>query len=365
MSEFQGEKTEQPTQKRVEESIRKGQFPRSAEVQTVLVLLAGVLAVTFTGSETWRLLTLSFTGTLGHLGEFPLAADNLQVYAIRSALYVGQCVWPMVVAAMLGGLLAGGLQTRFRTASEALSVNWERVNPLAGFKRIFSAQSAVPTLLALLKLTFIIFLSYGQVQAILRDPIFYSAVSPARVGQFLAQTATGVIFRVAGALIVIAAADYGYQFYKNSRDMMMTKQEVKEETKNSEGNPQVKARMRRNRQRITQRKMFLDVPKADVIVTNPTHLAIALRYDRKTMRAPKILAKGSRLNALRIREIAKQHQVPILENKPLARVMFKYGKVGGEIPAQLYAAVAEILAWVYRVNRYRYYTEQNQTYVGN
>jgi flagellar biosynthetic protein FlhB len=111
--------------------------------------------------------------------------------------------------------------------------------------------------------------------------------------------------------------------------------------------------------------MLLDVPKADVIVTNPTHLAIALRYDRKTMKAPRILAKGSRLNALRIRELAKQHQVPILENKPLARVMFKYGKVGGEIPAQLYAAVAEILAWVYRVNRYRYYTEQNQTYVGN
>jgi flagellar biosynthetic protein FlhB len=106
--------------------------------------------------------------------------------------------------------------------------------------------------------------------------------------------------------------------------------------------------------------MLRDVPKADVVVTNPTHLAIALRYDRKTMKAPKIVAKGSRLNALRIREIAVQHQVPIIENKPLARMMFKYGKVGGEIPAQLYAAVAEVLAWVYRVNRYRYYAEQNQ-----
>ena len=107
--------------------------------------------------------------------------------------------------------------------------------------------------------------------------------------------------------------------------------------------------------------MLLDVPKADVVVTNPTHLAIALRYDRKSMKAPKIIAKGSRLNAQRIREIAQKHQVPILENKPLARLMFKYGKVGGEIPAQLYAAVAEILAWVYRINRYRYYTEQNQS----
>lgn len=138
----------------------------------------------------------------------------------------------------------------------------------------------------------------------------------------------------------------------------MTREEVKEEMKNSEGNPQVKARQRRRRR--TQRQMLQDVPKADVVVTNPTHLAIALRYDRKTMKAPKIVAKGSRLNAQRIKEIAAQHQVPIIENKPLARLMFKYGRVGTEIPAQLYGAVAEILAWAYRVNRYRYYAEQNQ-----
>jgi flagellar biosynthetic protein FlhB len=130
---------------------------------------------------------------------------------------------------------------------------------------------------------------------------------------------------------------------------------------NSEANPQVKSRQRRRRQRHTHRKMLLDVPTADVVVTNPTHIAIALRYDRKTMSAPKIIAKGTRLNAQRIREIARQHQVPILENKPLARMMFKYGRLGGEVPAQLYAAVAEILAWVYRVNRFRYYSEENHT----
>jgi flagellar biosynthetic protein FlhB len=359
MSEFYGEKTEQPTQRRVEEAIQKGQFPRSAEVQTVMVLMAAMLALTFTGQESWRLMTSSFTGTLGHLYQFPLALDNLQSYAIHSSLFLGQCVWPIILAAMLGGLLAGGLQTRFRTASEALSVNWERVNPMAGFKRIFSTQAAIPTAVSMLKLAVIIGLTYTQIKSVLGDPIFSSTVSAERVGQFLVHTASGIIYRVAAALMVIAAGDYGYQFYKNSRDMMMTKEEVKEESKSTEGNPQVKARMRRKRQRITQRKMFLDVPKADVIVTNPTHLAIALRYDRKTMRAPRILAKGSRLNAQRIREIAKQHQVPIIENKPLARIMFKYGRVGGEIPAQLYAAVAEILAWVYRVNRYRYYTEQN------
>jgi flagellar biosynthetic protein FlhB len=141
--------------------------------------------------------------------------------------------------------------------------------------------------------------------------------------------------------------------------MMMSKEEVKEESKSSEGNPEVKAQQKRKRMQLAKRKMFLDVPKADVILVNPTHIAIALRYDRKTMKAPVIVAKGSRLNALRIREIAGQHQIPILENKPLARMLFKYGRVGGEIPAQFFAAVAEVLAWVYRVNRYRYYVEGN------
>jgi flagellar biosynthetic protein FlhB len=142
--------------------------------------------------------------------------------------------------------------------------------------------------------------------------------------------------------------------------MMMTREEVKEDMKSAEGNPQVKAAQRRRRRTVSKAKALADVPTADVVVTNPTHIAIALRYDRKTMRAPKIVAKGIRLNAQRIREIAQQYQIPIIENRPLARMLFKKGKVGGEIPAQLYAAVAEILAWVYRVNRYRYYAEQNQ-----
>jgi len=139
---------------------------------------------------------------------------------------------------------------------------------------------------------------------------------------------------------------------------MMTKQEVKEEMKSSEGNPQVKA-ARRRRRAVSKAKALAEVPKADVVVTNPTRIAVALRYDRKNMRAPKIVAKGIRLNAQQIRELARKHQVPIVENKQLARMLFKHGRVGGEVPAQLYAAVAEVLAWVYRVNRYRYYTEQN------
>jgi flagellar biosynthetic protein FlhB len=296
---------------------------------------------------------------LGHLHDLPLTLSAIQGYAINGSLVLGHCVWPVLAATVLGGLLAGGMQSRFRTASEVLEVNWERVNPAAGFKRVFSFRSAVPTGLAILKLVVIVALSYSTIRSVLSDPIFYSSVDVARIARFLAESAYKIFFRVAFALAVIAAIDYGYQLWRTNQDQMMTKEEVKEEMKHSEGNPQVKAAQRRRRQAVTKRKMLAEVPKADVIVTNPTHLAIALRYDRRTMKAPKIVAKGSRLNALRIREIAQQHQVPLLENKPLARLLFKYGKVGGEIPAQLYAAVAEVLAWVYRVNAYRYYREQH------
>jgi len=211
----------------------------------------------------------------------------------------------------------------------------------------------------IVKFVFILAITYSQIRSVLNDPVFTSAVSPYRLAEFLGDTSLRIFLRVCLGLFVIAVADYGYQFWRNQRDLMMTKQELKEEIKNSESNQRIKA-ARRKRRAISKAQALAEVPRADVVVTNPTHLAIALRYDRKTMRAPKVVAKGIRLNAAKIREIAEQHQVPVIENKPLARMLFKHGRVGGEIPAELYAAVAEILAWVYRVNRYRYYAEQNQ-----
>jgi flagellar biosynthetic protein FlhB len=360
MKDFAGEKTEQPTTRKLEEAVKKGQFPRSAEVQTIFVLMGAMLALLFCGGETWRQLVLSFNGVLGHLHEFSLTPGGMQGLCIDGSMVLARCIGPVLIAVVLGAVLAGGIQSRFQTSTEALTADWARLNPVAGFKRLFSMRSAAPTGIAILKLTAIIGLTYGKVLSVLNDPIFHTAISADRTAVFLADTAFSIVLRVCLALAVIAGIDYTYQFWRTNRDLMMSREEVKDETKNTEGNPQIKSRQRRLRQKLTQRKMFLDVPQADVIVTNPTHLAIALRYDRKTMKAPKIVAKGSRLNALRIREIARQHQVPIIENKPLARLMFKHGRVGAEIPAQLFAAVAEILAWVYRINRYRYYTERNQ-----
>jgi flagellar biosynthetic protein FlhB len=359
MSDQAGEKTENATSKRLEDALKKGQLARSPEVQTVFVLGGAMLALGMTGRETWRAMGDCCASTLSHLHDTPVTLNGIQGSAITGVLTLGHCVLPVMVATVAGGLLAGGIQTRFRTSSEALALNWELMNPAQGFQRLFSMRSTVATGLGLVKLSVIITLCYNVIKKILSDPIFYSSVDVARIAAFMADSSFRIIMQVGVALVVLAAADYSYKFWQTSQDLKMTKQEVKDENKNTEGDPLMKARMRRRRTSISKRKMLAQVPKADVVVTNPTHIAVALRYDRKTMKAPKIVAKGTRLNALQIRQIALEHQVPIIENKPLARLMFKYGRVDGEIPAQLYAAVAEILAWVYRVNAYRYYREQS------
>jgi flagellar biosynthetic protein FlhB len=359
MSEQTGEKTELPTQRRLEDALKQGQIPRSAEVQTVCVLMGGLAALMFAGREIWQTLAGSTVLMLSHLHDTDLSANSLQGYGVSGVLLLFKCAGPVVLGAGLAGLVAGAIQSRFNTASEVLSPNWNRINPLEGFKRLFSTRMFVPTGLAILKLTFIVALTWSEIQSILADPIFTSSVSVGRLAEFLAGAGLRILFRVGVVLLVMAAADYGYQFWRNQQDMMMTKEELKEESKNTEGNSQIKA-ARRKKKKISKAKALADVAQADVVVTNPTHIAIALRYDRKTMKAPRVVAKGIRLNAQQIREIAQRHQVPILENKPLARMLFKHARVGGEIPAHLYAGVAEVLAWVYRVNRYRYYAEQNQ-----
>ncbi|MBC8094596.1 MAG: EscU/YscU/HrcU family type III secretion system export apparatus switch protein [Akkermansiaceae bacterium] len=358
MSEQQGEKTEQPTPKKLEEALKKGQIARSQEVQTAFVLLAGVAALAFSGGEIWKQLVGAMVNSLSHLHDTQFTVNALQGYGVVGTLVLLKCVGPVVLATALGGLLAGAIQNRFNTAPEALDPNWERLNPVEGFKRIFSMRSAAPTAISIVKMAVIIALTYSEIRSVLDDPIFTTSVSVYRIAEFLAQTSLSIFLRVSLALLVIAAADYGYQWWQTQRDQMMTKEEVKEEAKNSEGNSQIKA-ARRRRKGKSKKQMLAEVPTADVIVTNPTHIAIALRYDRKTMRAPRVIAKGIRLNAQQIREIARQHQIPIIENKPLARMLFKHAKVGAEVPANLYAAVAEVLAWVYRVNRYRYYSAQN------
>jgi flagellar biosynthesis protein FlhB len=357
MSEHRGDKTELPTPRRIEKAQAKGQIPKSSEIQTVFVLGGGLIALLFTGREAWDMFRGIFVSVLAHLHELPLSLNSSHGQLLTALVAFGQCVGPVLFATVTAALVAGGLQSRFRTASEALEPDWKRINPVEGAKRLLTFRQAIPGGISLLKLTVIILLTYGVVREIMFDPIFYSGVTLERIAGFMASAGVKIMVRVLFALAVVAALDYAYQVWRTQRDLMMTRQEVKDEMKSSEGDPHVKARLKALRRQVSFRKMMTEVPRADVVVTNPVRLAVALRYDRRTMKAPRIVAKGSRLNAQRIRELARQHGVPLVENRPLARLMFKHGRVGGEIPAQLYAAVAEVLAWVYRVNAYRYHKE--------
>jgi flagellar biosynthesis protein FlhB len=357
MSKPQGDKTEQPTPRKLEEARKRGEFARSPEVQTVFVLGSGTLLLLFTGSEVWNRLAIAVSSILGHLHDLPISQENMQSHALHGILVAGSCVLPIFAGAVLSGLLAGGLQSRFQTASEALNFKWERVDPIKGCQRIFSLRAAVPALLAALKLAVITLLIIGVVRTVVRHPVLTSPVELAAVNDFLASSALKIVLRVLLALAIIGAIDYSYRLWRTQQDLMMTRTEVRDELKNAEGDPLNKSRQRRRQQAATKRRMLLDVPTADVVITNPTQLAIALRYDRRAMKAPRIVARGSRLNAHRIRDLARQNQIPIVENKPLARLLFRHGRVGQDIPAELYVAVAELLAWVYRVNAYRYYRE--------
>lgn len=357
MSEDSGDKTEQPTERRLSEALGKGQFAKSQEIQTAFVLMAGVWALQSYGGALFDDLTGVFKSVFFHLHDTTIDVNSLQDKASDSAFTLVGCVAPPVIATGVGGLVAGLVQSRFRMLSDPIRFNWERISPMAGFKRIFSFQSLFPAAVNLLKLGAISLFSWNQVRSVLDDPIFNAPVDISRVGTFLSETSIRIGSRVLLALILIAAIDYAYQLWKTQRDMMMTKEEVKDEGKQSEGNPHVKGEMRKRRMRRKSFKAQLeDLPNADVVIANPTHIAVALRYDRDTMAAPRIIAMAKDFNALRIREMAEKLQIPVMENKPLARMLFKYGKVDGDIPLQLYTAVAEILAYVYRVNRFRYYS---------
>src|SRR5678815_4765435 len=221
MSEYHGEKTEQPTPRRVEEALKRGQIARSPEVQTAFVLLGGLAALVFGGQEIWRHLVGATVISLGHLHDTPITSDALQGYGVAGTWILLKCVGPVVIATALAGLLAGAVQNRFNTASEALTPDWNRINPVQGFKRVFSLNMLVPSATALTKLVFIILLTYSEVKNVLSDPIFTTSVSVGRMAEFLATTWIRIIFRITLALMVIAAADYGYQWWRTHRDLMM------------------------------------------------------------------------------------------------------------------------------------------------
>jgi len=355
MADDNDQKTELPTGKRLAEAMENGQFARAPELQVLFTLGATLAVLGFTARAGGQRIAEYGVTIFTHYTKYTVRADTVTANFSDLVLALAPVLAPILGACAAAAMLAGGLQSGFNLTPKALGFKWERLDLMAGFGRVFSKAVLVHCGIDLLKVAAIGSTLYAGARNLLRDPMFSGPVESAYLMQFIYQAALTFFGRLLLSLGVIAAISLAYEKFKTRQELKMSRQEVKDEAKSSEGDALTKGAQRRLARRLMQRQMLAAVPTADVIVTNPTHFAVALKYERGRDHAPVILAKGENRFALRIKELAAEHGVPTVENKPVARMLFALGKVGEAIPAELYQAVAEILAMVYRTHRYYYH----------
>ncbi|HEY0944232.1 MAG TPA: EscU/YscU/HrcU family type III secretion system export apparatus switch protein [Opitutaceae bacterium] len=358
------QKTEQPSEKHLNEAHERGQFARSPELGVVFMLAAGFGAFAMAAEDVSRGVAEFAAGMFSQLHAVRFNAGVVPEPLAGAGLVFAGALAPVLAASVVAALLSGGLQSGFQFTPKVLGFKPERLDPIAGFGRVFSQRSLVHGGVDLLKLLAIGVSLWLAARTLLHDPLFQAPVETAYLGQFLHRSSLALFARLLFALGVIATLSYAYEYYKNARELMMTRQQVKDEHKQAEGDAFVKSAMRRMARRLMQKQMLAAVPTADVIVTNPTHYAVALKYERGVDKAPVVLAKGDNRLAKRIKAIGAEHGVPMVENRPVARFLFSAGKVGEPIPAELFQAVAEILAFVYRTHRYYFFRLKSRRAAG-
>jgi flagellar biosynthetic protein FlhB len=343
------ERTEKPTPKRREDARRKGQIARRPELAAAAGFFASLVMLRLMGDDLLARAGYLFTQTASHVNEAEaLTLSSVHLLLIDAIGHLSMLSLPVIAGVMIAGLATNFAQGGWTFTPSALAVRAERFNPIANFKRSFGGNSAIEFFKGIFKLGGIVGVCYGVFVRGMAD-------APALVGSSISHTlaASGALayqlgLRAGGVLLLLAALDYAYGWYKHEKSLRMTKQEVKDEFRQQEGDPNIKHLRRRMARALLQRHIAAEVPRADVIVTNPTHYAVALRYDREEHAAPIVVAKGADEMAKRIREIAKAHDVMIVENPPLARTLYRTVETGRVIPPDLFRAVAELLAYVYR-----------------
>ncbi len=352
MAEHAGSRTEQATPKRKTEARKRGQVPVSRDVSTVAVLLGGI-GLLYVG---WQPALAKLIGLTREwlarsaqraVGD-PLTADGLQQIMIRLATDTMVLALPMVLAIAMVGAGASVWQTGFLWRADVFQFDLARLNPLAGLRRMASLRSAAELIKSFVKIVAVGAVGFWAIRrhlGLLPDLISYDVWDVLSVIGWLSFKAAGAI---ACTMVVVAAADYAYQRFEWERSLRMTKEEVKEELREAEGDPMIRARVKRVQREMARKRMLAAVPTADVVVRNPTHYAVALRYDPAKMAAPVVVAKGAGYIAERIIQTALQYGVAVVEDKVVARTLYTLVDVGREIPTDLYRAVAEILAFVYR-----------------
>ncbi|SDK32756.1 flagellar biosynthetic protein FlhB [Pseudomonas delhiensis] len=352
-SESGQDKTEEPTEKRRREAREKGQLPRSRELNTLAVLMAGAGALLAYGAHLAEVLMGVMRGSFELSRETAMNSESMLRLLGAAARAAAEGLWPILLvllfAAIVGPIALGG----WLFSGQALAPKFSRMNPLEGIKRMFSSKSVLELFKALIKFVVVLAVAVLVLRsdkeallALLHQPLHTAIVESVKVVGWSA-------FWMACSLLLIAGVDVPYQLWDNRQKLLMTKQEVRDEYKDSEGKPEVKAKVRRLQREMAQRRMMQAVPEADVVITNPTHFAVALKYDAKAGGAPRLLAKGNDFLALKIREVAQEHKVTVLESPALARAVYYSTELDQEIPAGLYLAVAQVLAYVYQLKQFR------------
>jgi flagellar biosynthesis protein FlhB len=342
------EKTEQATGKKVQDNREKGFVAKSVELSSFAVFSSGLLIIFAAKGFMSSQLAYLAKEIFNSIDTLTLNKTVVQMYAVKISLFFFITVAPVFVVIVLAALIVNISQTGFMFNTKALEVKPEKFNVVKGIKRIFfSAKSFVELAKSMIKLFLIAFFAYGVIEDIIIESITLPDFSVSAILNFMIDSAVGLLWRVSLVYAVFAFIDFAYQKYKYKKDLMMTKQEVKEENKQAEGDPLVKGKIKSLQFAAAKRRMMKDIPTADVVITNPTHYAIALKYNPRKKSSPIVVAKGVDEVAQRIKKVAMEHNVPLHEDRELARSLYKMCDIGDEIPAALFHAVAKVLAYIF------------------
>ncbi|MDH3356497.1 MAG: flagellar biosynthesis protein FlhB [Desulfobacteraceae bacterium] len=343
------EKTEEPTPKKRQEVKEKGEVAKSKELPSVTVLLAALISLSLFGSFMYNHIQIIMKGAFSfpdiHNFEIPELLKFAQNIIGRFIILLS----PLFAAIFITAILSNIMQVGFIVSGESITPKLSKIDPIKGFGRLFSKQSFMELIKSLLKLTIVGGIAFLTIKGEMKNFALLGEMEINSIFIYILKIFFKIFIRCSLAVIILVIIDYAFQKWEFENRIKMTKQEVKDEFKKSEGDPLIKSRIRSIQMEMARKRMMRNVPEADVVITNPTHLAIALKYDSSTMIAPKVVAKGSRKIAQKIKDVALEHEIPILENKVLARNLYPLVEVDQEIPPAFYQTVAEVLAYIYRL----------------
>jgi len=349
--EDKDQRTEEPSAKRLRETREKGQFANSKEVSSVFVLMASIIAFSLAGSYAWKDLMLISSHIFSALNGISVTQSGVYLLFQLVSKQILIALAPIVLTIMVFGLFANLIQTGGPNFSlDPLEPKFSKLNPLKGMKRFFSKQALVELIKSIAKIVIVGYVAFSTVRDEFGNLPYLVGMNSGQILVYISQISLRIMIHTFWILVLLAIFDYGFQFWSFRENLRMTKQEVKDERKQTEGDPQIKTRIRGIQHQIARKRMMAAVPEADVVITNPTHVAVALQYKKDDI-APIVTAKGTGFIAAKIKEIAREKDVPLVEDRPLAQLLNKTIQIGQYVPDSLYKAVAEILAYVYRLKK--------------